>query len=82
MPSDEDHEVEDNFINFGVYLNVDVEAGDDDDEDEVDQTEGSDKKKGKRPRRSIGSSNNRHKNKCDSMDSYFKTAREVMHARL
>ena len=89
LPSDEDREVEDNFINSGVHVNVDVdvEARDDDedeDEDEVDQTEASAsaKKKGKRPRRSVTSSNNRRKNKWDSMDSYFEAAKEVMTARL
>ncbi|KAK2661985.1 hypothetical protein Ddye_000559 [Dipteronia dyeriana] len=66
LPSDEDREVEDNFINSGVHVtqNVDVEARDDDDDDDgVDLTEVSNKKKGKRPRRSIGSSTNRRKNK-------------------
>ncbi|KAK0592880.1 hypothetical protein LWI29_027150 [Acer saccharum] len=86
LPSDEDREIEDIFINSGVHVNVDVEAvmivmmmSDD---DEVDQTEISNKKKGKRPSRSIGSSSNRCKNKWDSMDSYFETAKEVMQTRL
>ncbi|KAK0577997.1 hypothetical protein LWI29_003483 [Acer saccharum] len=65
LPSDEDRGVYDNFINSGVHVNVDidVEAGDDDDDDEVDQTEVSNKKKGKRSRGSIGSSSNCCKNK-------------------
>ena len=81
LPSDEDREVEDNFINSGVHVNVDAEVGDDDD-DNVDQTDISNKKKGKRPRRSIGSSSHRCKNKWESMDNYFDTAKEVMQARL
>ncbi|KAK3204514.1 hypothetical protein Dsin_018560 [Dipteronia sinensis] len=63
LPSSEDCEVEDNFINSRVHVNVDVESGHDDEEEEVDQTESSAKKKGKGPRRSIGSSNNCRKNK-------------------
>ncbi|KAK0577621.1 hypothetical protein LWI29_035869 [Acer saccharum] len=83
LPSDENREVEDNFINSGVYVNVDAEVGDDDDDDDnVDQTEVSNKKKGKRPRRSIGSFGHRHKNKWESMGTYFDTAKEVMQARL
>ena len=83
MPSDEDCEVEDNFINSGVHVNIDAEVRDDDDDDDedVDQTEVSNKQKGKRLRRSIGTSSNRRKNKWESMDSYFDTAKEVMHAR-
>ncbi|KAK2656265.1 hypothetical protein Ddye_009317 [Dipteronia dyeriana] len=38
--------------------------------------------KGKKPRRSIDSSNSRRKKKWDSMDSYFEVASEVMNARL
>ncbi|KAK2658231.1 hypothetical protein Ddye_004764 [Dipteronia dyeriana] len=87
LPSDEDREMEDNFINSGVHVtqNVDVEVGDDDDDDDdegVDLTEVYNKKKGKRHRRSIDSSTNRRKNKWESMDSYFETAKEVMQARL
>lgn len=84
LPSDEDREVEDNFINSGVHVNIDAEVGDDDDDDDedVDQTEVSNKQKGKRVRRSIGTSSNRRKNKWESMDSYFDTAKEVMQARL
>ncbi|KAK2644050.1 hypothetical protein Ddye_019245 [Dipteronia dyeriana] len=50
LPSDEDHEVEKNFINSGVHVNVDVEAGDNadaDDDDGVELTEVSNKKKRK-----------------------------------
>ncbi|KAK2656258.1 hypothetical protein Ddye_009310 [Dipteronia dyeriana] len=36
LPSDEDREVEENFINSGVHVNVDVEAGNDDDDDDDD----------------------------------------------
>ncbi|KAK3183259.1 hypothetical protein Dsin_030545 [Dipteronia sinensis] len=82
LPSDEDREVEDNFINSGVHVNVDVDAGDDDDSGRVELTEDSNKKKGKRDRRSIGSSSNRRKNKWESMDTYFETAKEVMWDRL
>ncbi|KAK3205166.1 hypothetical protein Dsin_019212 [Dipteronia sinensis] len=85
LPSEEDREVEDNFINSGVHVNVDVDAGDDDDDDDsdgVELTEDSNKKKGKRARRSIGSSSNSRKNKWESMDTYFETAKEVMQARL
>ncbi|KAK3206415.1 hypothetical protein Dsin_020461 [Dipteronia sinensis] len=66
LPLDEDRKVEDNFINSGVHVNVDVDAKDDDDDDDsagVELTEDSNKKKGKRARRSIGSSKNRRKNK-------------------
>ncbi|KAK3223007.1 hypothetical protein Dsin_010032 [Dipteronia sinensis] len=79
-----DREVEDNFINLGVHVNVDVEAGDDDDDGGggVELTEDSNKKKGKRARRSIDSSSNLRKNKWESMDTYFRTAKEVMQARL
>ncbi|KAK0586596.1 hypothetical protein LWI29_009368 [Acer saccharum] len=82
LPSDEDREVEDNFINSRAHVNIDTEAEDDDDDEDVDQTEVSNKKKGKRHRRSIGSSGNRRKNKWESVDSYFDTAKEVMQARL
>ncbi|KAK0593946.1 hypothetical protein LWI29_012669, partial [Acer saccharum] len=75
-------EVEDNFINSRAHVNIDTEAEDDDDDEDVDQTEVSNKKKGKRHRRSIGSSGNRRKNKWESVDSYFDTAKEVMQARL
>ncbi|KAK0575135.1 hypothetical protein LWI29_034424 [Acer saccharum] len=47
LPSDEDREVKDNFINSEVHVNVDAEIGDDDDDDNVDQTEVSNKKKRK-----------------------------------
>ncbi|KAK0586757.1 hypothetical protein LWI29_011742 [Acer saccharum] len=57
-----DREVEDNFINSRAHVNIDTEAEDDDDDEDVDQTEVSNKKKGKRHRRSIGSSGNRRKN--------------------
>ena len=45
LPSDEDREVEDNFINSGVHVNIDAEVRDDDDDDDedVDQTEVSNK---------------------------------------
>ncbi|KAK3224682.1 hypothetical protein Dsin_004544 [Dipteronia sinensis] len=84
LPSDEDREVEDNFINSGVHVNVDVGAGDDGGGGGggVELTEDSNKKKGKRARRSISSSSNRRKNKWESMDTYFETAKEVMQARL
>ncbi|KAK3221059.1 hypothetical protein Dsin_015029 [Dipteronia sinensis] len=81
LPSDEDREVEDNFINSGVHVNVIVENGDDDD-DGVELTKVSNKKKGKRDRRSIGSSTNRRKNKWESMDTYFETAKEVMQVNM
>ncbi|KAK3222659.1 hypothetical protein Dsin_009684 [Dipteronia sinensis] len=84
--SDEDREVEHNFSNSGVHVNVDVEDGDDDDDDDdddgVELTKVSNKKKRKRARRSIGSSNNHRKNKWESMDTFFETAKEVMQARL
>ncbi|KAK2640732.1 hypothetical protein Ddye_022495 [Dipteronia dyeriana] len=78
----DDHEVNDNFINSGVHVNI--EGGDDDDDDEVDLAEAvfEKKKKGKKPSRSIDSSNSRRKKKWDSMNSYFEVASEVMNARL
>ncbi|KAK3220551.1 hypothetical protein Dsin_014521 [Dipteronia sinensis] len=84
LPSDDDREVEDNFINSRVHVNVDVEVGDDDDDGGggVELTEDSNKKKGKMARRSICSSSNRRKNKWESIDTYFETTKEVMQARL
>ena len=68
-------------MNSGVHVNVEVED-DHADDDEVELAEVvSEKKKGKKSRRSIDSSNCRKK-KWDSMDSYFEVASEVMSARL
>ena len=74
LSSNEDNELEDNFLSHGVHVDV---------EDDVDSMEPlSESMTGKRPRRLIANSIERGKKKKSKFDSYFKMVSSLMNARL
>ncbi|GAY44762.1 hypothetical protein CUMW_084350 [Citrus unshiu] len=73
LSSDEDCELEENFLGHGVH--VDIE--DDDSIEPLSET-----RTEKRPRRPVATSTERGKKNKSEFDSYFKMASSVMNARM
>ena len=73
MSSDEDRELEENFLSHGVHVDID----DDDSMEPLFET-----RTEKRPRRPVATSTERGKKNKSEFDSYFKMASSVMNVRM
>ncbi|GAY58831.1 hypothetical protein CUMW_189800 [Citrus unshiu] len=73
LSSDEDRELEENFLSHGVHVDID----DDDSMEPLFET-----RTEKRPRRPVATSTERGKKNKSEFDSYFKMASSVMNTRI